>query len=165
MTNVAVALPNPINGKDLLNLIMESAQEALGDVEIKIKARGGYLPDLKQKDFIGSMCIVTFSIKSVQKVQSFWSSSGYKTKEEEDIFNMMLGTALGGDYEYNVVEFNFFTEYRRSDGQPGTNHIDINDTKYISLRDRFEEFLMVLYSKLNPREAEQSVLSRRVGTL
>ena len=48
MTNVAVALPNPINGKDLLNLIMESAQEALGDVEIKIKAQGGYLPDLKQ---------------------------------------------------------------------------------------------------------------------
>ena len=166
MTNVAVALSNQVNGKDLLNLIMESAQQAFGDIEVKIKAQSGYLSALEQKNFVGSRCVITFSLNSEHKVKSFWSDSGYKIKKENGVFNMMLGTALGGDYAYNLVEFNFFTEYRDGNGYQKTIDIDIDDTKYTSLHDRFEEFLLVLYSKLSPGgEVQQSDLSRRVGPL
>ena len=166
MTNVAVVLSSQVTGKDLLNLIIESAQQAFGDIVVKLMTQSGYLPDLKRKELIGSKCIITFSLNSEHKVKSFWSDSGYKIKKENGVFNMMLGTALGGDYAYNLVEFNFFTEYRDGNGYQKTIDIDIDDTKYTSLHDRFEEFLLVLYSKLSPGgEVQQSDLSRRVGPL
>ena len=86
MTNVAVALSNQVNGKDLLNLIMESAQQAFGDIEVKIKAQSGYLSDLEQKNFVGSRCVITFSLNSEQRVKSLWSNGGYKIKKKAAFF-------------------------------------------------------------------------------
>ncbi len=157
--NIIVVLPNQIKGRELINLITEIAQQVFGDISIKAKSYGGYVPGPKREKFVGSEITITFSLTKEQKVNSFWSNTGYKILRQTQVFNMRLGTPIAVDYLYNVVSFVVFTEWH-GEGVTKVSEININQENYDFLRDKFEEFLIVLYSRLAPEEAQQPTESQ-----